>query len=213
MIAKYAREYGFSNVEVESFPGGPPLWQASQGELWMVQPEKRKLFDVHDVIISCVAGSEQGDVTAELVDIGVGDRDEDYAGKDVKGKIVLGSAQARILQQYAILKHGAIGVVSYQSHRTDMYPGEVLDQERISGALPPGAKGGFGWGISPRVAHELIGRLSKGEKVTLRSLIKADVFPGRLEVVHATIPGDGSSEQAIMVSSHIYEFYAKTGSQ
>src|ERR1700692_1757595 len=40
VIAKFAKEYGFSNVEVESFNGGPPLWQASQGELWLVEPEQ-----------------------------------------------------------------------------------------------------------------------------------------------------------------------------
>jgi aminopeptidase YwaD len=211
VIVKFAQEYGFSNVEVESFPGGPPLWQATQGELWLVEPEQRKLYDVHDVIISCVAGSEVGDITAEVVDVGSGSREEDYAGKDVKGKIVLGSAQARILQQFAVLAHGAIGVISYQSHRTDAFPSQVLDQERISGALPPGKKGGFAWGISPLVAHELIARIRGGEKVKLRSIIKAETFPGRIEVVHATIPGDGSTDQAIMVSAHIFEFYTKQG--
>src|ERR1035438_762220 len=60
IIARFARDYGFSGVEIESFPGGPPLWEASQGELWLVQPKARKLMDVHDVIVSCVAGSEQG---------------------------------------------------------------------------------------------------------------------------------------------------------
>ena len=211
VVARFAKEYGFSNVEIESFKGGPPLWQASQAELWMAQPELRKLYDVHDVIISAVAGSESGDITAELIDVGAGARAEDYAGKDVKGKIVLGSAQAGTLQKFAILDRGAIGVISYQSHRADTLPGEVLDQERISGTLPPGKKGGFGWGISPQVARELIDRLQKGQKITLRSFIKADTFPGRFETIHATIPGDGISSQAIMISAHIYEGYVKQG--
>lgn len=210
VIARFAREYGFSDVEIESFAAGPPLWQASQAELWIQKPELRKLYDVHDVIISAVSGSEQGDVSAELIDVGEGARAEDYQG-NVAGKIVLGSAQAGTLQKFAVWERGAIGVISYQSHRPDTFPGEVLDQERISGNIPPGKKAGFGWAVSPRVARDLIGRLNKGEKVILRSLIKADTYPGRLETIHAVIPGDGSSDQAIMISSHIYEGYQKQG--
>jgi len=37
--------------------------------------------------------SESADLTAELVDVGEGTKESDYAGKDVKGKIVLVSAQ------------------------------------------------------------------------------------------------------------------------
>ena len=33
--------------------------------------------------------SESADVTAELVDVGEGTKESDYAGKDVAGKIVL----------------------------------------------------------------------------------------------------------------------------
>jgi len=211
VIARFAREYGFSDVEVESFAAGPALWQASEAALWMVQPQIRKLYDVHDVVISAVAGSEPGDVSAELVNVGEGGRPEDYNGKDVAGKIVLGSAQAGVLQKFAVFERGAIGVISYQSHRPDTFPGEVLDQERISGNIPPGKKAGFGWAIAPLVARELIGRLENGEKVVLRSAIKADTFPGRLETIHAVIPGDGTSGQAIMISAHIFEGYQKQG--
>jgi len=37
--------------------------------------------------------SESADVTAELLDVGEGGKESDYSGKDVKGKIVLTSAQ------------------------------------------------------------------------------------------------------------------------
>ena len=37
--------------------------------------------------------SESADLTAELVDVGEGTKESDYAGKDVKGKIVLVSTQ------------------------------------------------------------------------------------------------------------------------
>ena len=102
VMASFAKEYGFSSVEIESFPSPQRLWQPSQGELWMVEPELRKLYDIYDVAISLAANSESGDVTAEVVDAGAGARNEDFAGKDVAGKIVLGSAGTGNLQRLGV---------------------------------------------------------------------------------------------------------------
>jgi aminopeptidase YwaD len=99
VMARFAREYGFSNVEIESFEAGQPNWQAWQGELWEVKPDLAKICDIHDVAISLMSNSETGDVTAEVIDVGSGSRAEDYEGKDVKGKIVLGSGNGALLQR------------------------------------------------------------------------------------------------------------------
>jgi len=210
VMEKFARDYGYQNVEIESFPSPGPSWYASQAELWMVEPESRKLYDLYDVAISACSGSESGDVTAEVVDVGIGARPDDYAGKDVKGKIVLGSAAAGSLQRLGIFERGAVGVLSYTSLRPDSFPDQIQSQSISSGG-PQGRKPGFGWSISPRVGRELAQRLGQGTKVTLRSVIKSETFPGEMEVVHAVIPGDGSSEQEVAVSAHLYEGYIKQG--
>lgn len=210
VMEKYAREYGYSNVEIESFPSPAPSWYASQGELWMVAPESRKLYDIYDVAVSACSGSESGDLTADLVDVGIGARPDDYAGKDVKGKIVLGSAGAGQLQRLGVIERGAVGVLSYTSLRADSYPDEIMSQS-ISANAPEGKKPGFGWSISPRVGRELALRLAQGGRITLRSVIKSETFPGEMETVHAVIPGDGSSEQEVAVSAHLYEGYIKQG--
>jgi len=57
--------------------------------------------------------SETADVTAELVDVGTGTSEADYAGKDVKGRIVLVSASPGTVQDLAVGKFGAAGIVSY----------------------------------------------------------------------------------------------------
>jgi len=210
VMARFATEYGYSDVEIESFPSRSRTWHASQAELWMKEPESRKLYDVYDVAISISANSETGDVTAELVDVGQGEREEDYEGKDVAGKIVLGSGRAGTLQRLGVFGHGAVGVVSYNSIRADSYPDEILTQG-ISANAPEGKKPGFGWAIAPRVGRELADRLARGEKVTLRSIVKSETFPGEMEIVHATIPGDGTTDQEIMISAHLYEGYQKQG--
>ncbi len=211
VMARFAKEYGYSNVEIESFPGGQRIWHAHEAQLWEVKPQLRKIYDVHDVAIAIASGSESGNVTAELVDVGGGARAEDYAGKDVKGKIVLGSARAGVLRSLAVSGRGAVGVVSYAV----MYP-EGYSDIGMSQFVGFGSAGGskqpvFGWAVSPRVGRELAARLAAGEKITLRSIVKAEAFPARSEVVQAVIPGDGSSDQEIAVSAHLYEGYQKQG--
>jgi len=61
------------------------------------------------------------------------------------------------------------------------------------------------------MGHELVAKLARGEKVSLRSVIKAETLPGELETVHATIAGDGWSSQDVMISGHLFEGYLKQG--
>ncbi len=204
-----AKTAGFQNIEVESFPSPMASWQATEGQLWMTEPEERKLYDIYDIVISLCPGSETGDVTAELVDVGSGARAEDYAGKDVQGKIVLGWAGANILQRLGVFERGAAGVLSYNGLRPDS-PDQILSQS-IAPSGPQGKKPGFGWAVAPRIARDLGERLARGTKVRLRSVVKSGTFPGEMEMVHAVIPGDGTSQQETMVSGHLYEGYTKQG--
>lgn len=103
VMAGFAKEYGYSTVEIESFPAPNPNWAPTLGELWMVAPETRKLFDIHDAAVSVASNSANGDVTADLIDAGVGTRAEDYAGKDVKGKIVV-TAYLRAREQSGAIR-------------------------------------------------------------------------------------------------------------
>ena len=210
VMARLAREYGFSNVEIEVFPqGAGRMWQATVAELWITAPEQRKLYDFRDVAVSIAAGSENGDVTADLIDVGNGGRAEDYASKDVKGKIVLGSAGSSQLQRLGVFERGAVGVISYNPIHPEADIDEIGSQS-VSGAAPEGKTAGFGWSVSPRVGRELAADVMRG-KVTLRSIVKADSYPSRMETVHAVIPGDGSTDQAVALSGHLYEGYLKQG--
>jgi aminopeptidase YwaD len=210
VMARFAREYGYSSVEIESFPGGGALYQPTRGQLWMVSPKPRKLFDIYDTPVALANNSANGDVTADVVDVGNGGRAEDYAGKDVKGKIVLGSASANALQRLAVFERGAAGILVYSLMRADDQPDEFISSG-ISANAPAGASAGFGWSISARAAREIQAALSLGQKVTLRSVVEAQSFPGRQEIIHATIAGDGSTQQDVVVSAHVYEGLIKQG--
>src|SRR5438034_11676448 len=48
VMAKLAKEYGFSNVAIEDYPTGQ-TWQPTAGELWMTTPRPEKIYDLHDI--------------------------------------------------------------------------------------------------------------------------------------------------------------------
>jgi Zn-dependent M28 family amino/carboxypeptidase len=204
VMAAFAKEYGYSTVEIESFPTAQRSWAPTTGELWMTAPETVKLFDIHDVAVSVAANSANGDLSGDLVDAGSGTRAEEYAGKDVKGKVVIGSGGVGQIYTQAA-QRGAIGAIGYSALYPDRQPDEIP-----SSSIPAGSAG-FGWAVSPRAGRQLVSRLARGEHVTIRSSIKAETFPGEMEVVHATIAGDPSSTEDVIVSGHLYEGYLKQG--
>src|SRR6476469_2440405 len=77
VIAEFAKQYGFSNVSIETFGNAAPTWQPTQGELWMTTPKSVKLFDIHDIALALASTNANGDITAELIDVGAG-RAQDF---------------------------------------------------------------------------------------------------------------------------------------
>jgi aminopeptidase YwaD len=149
--------------------------------------------------------SESAEVTAELVDVGAGTKESDYAGKDVKGKIVLVSSQPGAVQDLAVGKFGAAGIVSYAQNQKTAWWGE--DENLIRwGHLETFSKNKtFAFMVSLKMARGFRERLAKGEKIQLHALVKAGQHPGNYEVVTATIPGADPKlrEEAIAFSCHL----------
>src|SRR3984885_13757603 len=90
VMAKFAKEYGFSNVAIEDYPTGQ-TYQPVVGELWTTTPKSVKIYDIHDIPESLASTNANGDISAELVSVGQGTPQE-VDSKDVKGKFVLSLA-------------------------------------------------------------------------------------------------------------------------
>lgn len=205
VMARLAKEYGYTNVRIESFPSGPQ-WQPSVGELWVTAPVPRKLYDIHDVALALGQGTPTGDVSGELIDVGAG-RAADLEGRDLTAKVLLSSSGLGPFAQAA--PKGAVGIIGYTALRPNDFPDQIPDT-RFSppqGVTTPT----FGWAVEPRVGRDLALRLGRGEKITIRSLVKAEMVPSKAEVVHAEIAGDGSTTQEVAVSAHLYEGVIKQG--
>jgi hypothetical protein len=129
VMARLAKEYGFSNVTIESFAEGQ-AWQPTQGELWMTKPQSVKLYDVNDVALSLASLNANMDASGELIDVGLG-RTQDLDGKDLTDKFVvasaatsgLGALYAQAIQRGAI---GVIGVSAIGFQRANDFPDQIV---------------------------------------------------------------------------------------
>src|SRR6202167_3604310 len=90
VMAKFARDYGFSNVAIEDYPTGV-TYQPVVGELWTTTPKSVKIYDIHDIPESLASTNANGNISGQLVNVGQGTA-QDFEGKDVKGKFVLSLA-------------------------------------------------------------------------------------------------------------------------
>jgi aminopeptidase YwaD len=206
VIADFARQYGFSNVSIETFGTPGMAWQPTQGELWMTSPKSVKLFDIHDIALSLASLNANGDVSGELVDVGSG-RAADFEGKDVKDKFVLSSGSTGQVYQQAVQRgaKGVLGVSAIGFQRSVDFPNQIVSS--TVNAQP----GTAAWSVTPEVQRNLAAQLLRGDKITIRSIVKSTQVPGKTEYVHAEIPGDGSTKQEVGISGHLYEGVIKQG--
>jgi hypothetical protein len=183
--------------EVEKKPEQSGEWRVTSGE--------KKIASYESVPVSLAEDSESADVTAGLVDVGEGTKESDYAGKDVKGKIVLVSTQPGAAQDLAVGKFGAVGIVSYAQNQKTAWSGENLDAVRWGHLETFSTNKTFGFMVSLRTARALRERLANGEKISLHALVKAGQHAGNYEVVTATIPGADAKlkEEEIAFSCHL----------
>jgi len=86
-VSRMATLYGLSEVKVDFFPSDE-IWDPVEAELWLIEPVKKKIAGLEIVPEALASGSRDADVTAEVVYVGAG-RNQDYRGKNVKGKIVM----------------------------------------------------------------------------------------------------------------------------
>jgi aminopeptidase YwaD len=206
VIAEFAKQYGFSNVSIETFGTPTVAWQPTQGELWMTSPKNVKLFDIHDLALALASLNANGDFSGELIDVGSG-RAADFEGKDVKDRFVLSSGTTSQVYQQAIQRgaKGVLGVSAIGFQRSVDFPTQIVSS--TVNAQP----GTVAWSITPEVEHNLSAQLLRGDKITIRSIVKSAQVPGKTEYVHAEIPGDGSTTQEVAISGHLYEGVIKQG--
>ncbi len=216
LIAERAQAYGLQDVEILSFPAdgrvfygtqrSRPAWDAEEGELSELREGvESRIASYAASPIVLAEDSESADVTAELVDAGDGTHESDYAGRDVRGKLVLVAQQPGAVQELAVGKHGAAGIVSYAQNQRTAWFGENDGLVRWGHLESFSPARTFAFMVSLRTARALEERLAAGEGVRLHARVHAGQHPGAYEVVTATIPGADPRlrEREVAFSCHL----------
>jgi aminopeptidase YwaD len=204
------REYGVTDARIIDLPASEPkTWDAIAAELWITKPAQRKIADLKDVPASLASGSSDADVTAELVYAGPGNQEADYAGKDVKGKIVLvNGGYPSAARSLAIEKYGALGIIAYGSSHPEFDPDQVGWNGIRGGAFE---KPAFAFMVSTRQGNDLRDQLERGTKIEVRAVVKAQMVPYKEQMVEALIKGTDLAAEELVFTAHLYEGYAKQG--
>src|SRR6267154_2252086 len=147
--------------------------------------------------------SESADVEAELVDVDEGNSDDDYKGESLKGKIILTSSQPGAVQNLAVGKFGAAGIVSYAQNQKTAWWGEDENLIRWGHLETFSPHKTFGFMVSLQTARRLRERLAQGEEIRLHAVAKAGRHAGNYEVVTAAIPGAELKDEEIAFSCHL----------
>ncbi len=218
-IIKQLEHYGLDEIDVLEFAAdgetlygtqkSRPVWDVREAQLWEVRDEGgvtvrvRKLGDWDSVPLTLAQDSLSGDVTTTLVDIGSGSQDEDYIGRDLKGKLVLTSSQPGEVVERAVGEFGAAGIISYAPNQKSAWWKE--DDRLVRwGHLDSFPKTrSFGFMISLGEARALQQRLEAGEAILFHAKVDASHERGKYRFATAAITGRDKSGEEIHFTCHL----------
>ena len=217
LIRDRLRGHGLEGVEILSLPAdgrifygtqrSRPAWNASFAELWERRPQGtgwsdgERIASWADQPITLAQDSISGRADTALVDVGAGTAAADYAGKEVRGRLVLTSSQPSAVARLAVTERGAAGIVSWAQNQRSAWWGE--DDSLIRwGHLDTLEDPAFAFMVSPARARGWQARLARGETVRLRAEVKAGRTPGAYLIPTAIIPGKDRTKE-IVFSCHL----------
>lgn len=207
------KKMGYENAKIEGWPSNgstfyytyrtPIGWRAKSAELWRLAPDKRKLCSYEEIPLTLVKHSHSADVEAELVDVGSGIGDVSYLEKDVRGKIVLATAYTGDVMREAVIKRGALGVITW--YPPDVRPGypNLIRYTAIWPTWEEREKIGFGFNVSKNQGWLLKKMLDEGKKVVLKANVQAEYYETQVEILTATLQGSTNPEIEVMIIGHL----------
>ncbi|TET61889.1 MAG: DUF4910 domain-containing protein [Promethearchaeota archaeon] len=210
-VIKELESYGLDEIKLHKYPADGKTktwewivtqsWEITSGELSLIEPKKEILCRFQDIPM-CVLGRSKGcDLTAELIDVGKGVKEEEFEGLDVEGKIILIEAP-RIIVPTLYAEKGALGVIVYPSSvRAGGNKGMTI-YNRFPAIAEDLEKTTFGFSITFEQGLYLKELLKKGP-VKLYAKIDAKIYDGELEVISAAIRGTEKPHEEIILTAHI----------
>jgi hypothetical protein len=176
-------------------------WKVNSAELWLMEPKKELLCRFSEIPMCVVGYSKSCDIFTELIDVGEGISEEDFKGKDVKGKLVLMQSPKLALEPFYASK-GAAGVILYPSPERSKGYRDMTAYTRFKADIKSLKKSTFGLSIPYEKAMYLKNLLKKGS-VKIHAKVDAQLFDGEVEVISAAILGKEIPKEEIILTAHL----------
>ena len=220
-IADKLKEYNLEDIEIIKIPtDGKTMygtqkarlaWDVEFAELWEQSNTNgtwintEKIADWESIPLVVAQDSHSGNVEAELIDIGKGNSESDYVGKDVKGKLVLTSLQPESVVPLAIEKYGAVGILSYAQNQVTAWYKENDNLIRWGHLDSFSETKIFGFMLSLKQARAFQSRLESGDIIRLHAKVSAGRHAGFYDILTAIIEGsdDKLKNEEIAFTCHL----------
>jgi len=181
-----------------------PAWEPVRASL-ALDGSDTPLMDLQSNINLVAAYSHptpRGGVSAEVVYVGEGN-EEDFAGKEVVGKIVLGETSVGQLFRRAVQARGALGVLAYDLPAYNR-PEENRDIAHMSSIPYDSAATSWGLLLSGNAKDALLDALASGP-VRLHVEVETLLYPSEELTLVAEVHGSRMPEERFVLSAHVQE--------
>jgi hypothetical protein len=190
----------------ETYPNSGQGWEYVRGSVRLGGPAGEVLLskETHRVDLAINSMSTPpGGITARLVDVGDGTSDAAYAGRDVKGAVVLASGNVSQVWNFAARARGAAGVIS-TAIAPYTKPADTPDLLQWGGIAYVEALHSFAFKATPRIAARLHAELAKGP-VLLHVDVESRFHQRANRTLVAEIPGRTQPDQRVVLVAHVQE--------
>jgi hypothetical protein len=208
---------GMADATVEHFPADGSTryahfrsylgWDPKDASLDEVLPGERSgirpIARFPQLPVALADYSQDADLKAPLVSVGAGSTAADYAGRDIKGKLVLASGPLPLVHKLAVEERGALGILSDYPNQTTAWSGDDTDLVRWGHLSPYQTRNSFAFMLSKRQANDYRKRLAASEAITLHAVVHARMKAADFDIVSATIPGTDPAAGEVVLTAHL----------
>uniref|UniRef100_A0A832MKU0 DUF4910 domain-containing protein n=1 Tax=Eiseniibacteriota bacterium TaxID=2212470 RepID=A0A832MKU0_UNCEI len=185
----------------------PCGWSCARASAVLVDGAAReRIADWSAEPLSVIQRSAAASGRFPVVDVGAGSEPADYAGRDVRGAVVLASGAPHRVLDLAVRERGAAGILAHGRRlfppvRTATHDPEALSYTSFwwNGTTPEG----WGFVVSPGRAARIAARLAAGARLELEVDIDASLHALDMPLVSAVLAPTGGGAPEALVLAHL----------
>jgi hypothetical protein len=181
-----------------------PAWEPRSASLGIVgHPAPLMTMGTNINLMAAYSHSTPaGGVEADLVDVGQGSP-QDFEGRDVRGKIVMGDGSPGQLFRRAVQENGALGVLAYRM--SSINNPEVNRDIAPMSSIPYDAEAeSWGLALSLNARDALRAALATGP-TRVRVEVESTIYPSEELTLVAEVRGTKAPEERFVFSAHVQE--------